>query len=215
MSDCCGPFRGVDQCNDEQDLPACGSDTAYIQNKLLERDVYVAGLTTSTSRLSDPLIAGMDLLDSRNLGGTYDWLQLKDALVRFQSGAPDYTSEVDRVVVESMLLSPVVFAAVKGLSPLDSDGGGGTGPKKPGNTGGGQNVNGILLTEARATKIFGSREGHVMDTPENRELWLVSRIILHRSWVQINSVQRGQQKFSQMVLKFGFKLEMGRYGTGG
>ncbi|WP_332609741.1 hypothetical protein [Achromobacter sp. ESBL13] len=115
----------------------------------------------------------MDLLDARNKG-LYDRLTLKGALVRFQSGTPDYTSEADRFVVEAMMSSPVVFAAVKGLSSLDSDGVGSKVPKSSGNAagGGGNRSNRVELTENRVAKIFGVREGHIMDTAENRALLL-------------------------------------------
>ncbi|MGB3430325.1 hemagglutinin repeat-containing protein [Achromobacter sp.] len=124
-----GHFEGWIKVIDEQDLPACGSNDSCVQDKLRERGAYVAGLATATNRLSDPLIAGMDLLDAANHNNTYDRLELKDALVRFQVGSPDYANGVDRFVVETMMASPVVFAAVKGLSPLDSDGGVGGKPK--------------------------------------------------------------------------------------
>jgi len=123
-----GHFEGWIKAIDEHDLPACGSNTACIQDKLHERNAYILALNTATSRLSDPLIAGMDLLDARNEDRRYDRIALKDALVRFQSGDPDYSSEVGRFVIETMLSSPVVFAAVTGLSPLDSEGGGGGKP---------------------------------------------------------------------------------------
>ncbi|WFP06235.1 hemagglutinin repeat-containing protein [Achromobacter spanius] len=128
-----GHFEGWIRVIDERDLPACSGEGICIQNRLAERDAYMAGLATAIGRLKDPLIAGMDLLDSRNKG-LYDRLTLKDSLVRFQSGTPDYTSEVDRFVVEAMMSSPAVFAAVKGVSALDSDGGGGG--ARPGKTGG-------------------------------------------------------------------------------
>ena len=167
-----GHFDGWIKAIDEQDLPACGSNAACIQDKIEERNAYVVALDIAVSRMSDPLIAGMDLLDARNQDRVYDRLALKDALVRFQSGEPDYSSEVGRFVIETMLSSPVVFAAVKGLSPLDSDGGGSKAPKSLSNpTGNGANgLSRIALTENRAAKIFGSREGHIMDTPENRAL---------------------------------------------
>lgn len=124
-----GHFDGWIRIIDERDLPACGGEATCIQNRLDERDAYTAGLATATGRMKDPLIAGMDLLDARNKS-FYDRLTLKDSLVRFQSGTPDYTSEVDRFVVEAMMSSPAVFAAVKGISALDSDGGGGGRPAK-------------------------------------------------------------------------------------
>jgi len=130
-----GHFEGWIKAIEEQDLPACGDNFACIQNKLDERDAYLVGFETAASRLSDPLIAGMDLLDARNDEGSYDRIALKDALGRFQSGKPDYSSQVDRFVVETMLSSPVVFAAVKGISPLDSDNSAGGGRRKPGPSG--------------------------------------------------------------------------------
>ncbi|WP_175199520.1 hemagglutinin repeat-containing protein, partial [Achromobacter insolitus] len=129
-----GHFDGWIKVIDEQDLPACGYNDPCVQDKLLEREIYVAGRATAIGRLSDPLIAGMDLLDTANRDNTYDRLALKDALVRFQIGTPDYANGVDRFVVETMMASPVVFAAVKGLSPLDSDGGGSGKPKSSSTT---------------------------------------------------------------------------------
>ncbi|CAB3928881.1 hypothetical protein LMG3412_06485 [Achromobacter deleyi] len=130
-----GHFLGWIKVIDEHDLPACQGETTCVQNKILEREAYVRGYATATARMSDRLIAGMDLLDATPGAKAFDRFKLKDALVRFRDGAPDYTSEVDQFVAKTMSSSLVVFAAVKGLSPLDSDGGGGGGRRAPNNAG--------------------------------------------------------------------------------
>uniref|UniRef100_UPI0035DF89F4 hypothetical protein n=1 Tax=Streptomyces virginiae TaxID=1961 RepID=UPI0035DF89F4 len=57
-----GHFLGWIKVIDEHDLPACQGDAICVQNKTLERDAYAQGYATATARMSDRLIAGMDLL---------------------------------------------------------------------------------------------------------------------------------------------------------
>jgi len=128
-----GHFEGWIRVIDEHEIPACGGDATCLEDRLAERNAYAVGQAIAKGRLNNPLIAGIDLLDARNQGN-YDRLQLKGALVRFQSEQLDYARDEDRFVAESMMSSPVVFAAVKGLSPLDSDGGGGKGRSSTGSS---------------------------------------------------------------------------------
>ncbi len=115
---------------DNKNVPACNGDKTCLQDRALERRRYLEAYQEAATRLSDRTIAGMQYLESLEESRQYRPHELKAALERLQQNQSDPSRAVDRYVIETLVKAPAVFAAVKGVSPIDSDGGGAGGIPK-------------------------------------------------------------------------------------
>ena len=117
---------------DNKNVPACNGDKTCLRDRALERQRYLEAYQEAASRLSDRTIAGMQYLESLEESRQYRPHELKAALERLQQNQSDPSRAVDRYVIETLVKAPAVFAAVKGISTIDSDGGGAGGIPKGG-----------------------------------------------------------------------------------
>lgn len=104
---------------DDKIAGMCGSDTVCIANRKDERATYLEARDLAIAK-TGPEGAAKIYLESQ-AGAPYSKSELGAAVTRFQNGNAQSGNPVDEYVRNSM--DPVMFAAVLGISPIDTDGG--------------------------------------------------------------------------------------------
>ncbi|QCS65093.1 hypothetical protein EC609_23055 [Achromobacter denitrificans] len=173
---------------EKTDIPECKGNTTCLADRALERQQYELAYQKVASRLSDRTVAGMQYLDSLDGSRKYQPYELKAALERLEQNRSDPTRDVDRYVLESLAAAPSVFAAVKGLTLLDSDGGGamGGGSSKGGGKPGGAKGVGLGYTynsvenPGPLAKLPGNPASNFMSGKYNSTV-LMDDLVLYRA----------------------------------
>jgi len=118
----------IDGLSDRNIAAMCGANSACVTARQQERQLYQDAYGQALSHLN-PDIPARDYLATQNRaqGNPFTDNDLANALQRFKAGTLDPKNPVDSFVSNALSHNFVLVGAITGLSPLDSDGGGGAG----------------------------------------------------------------------------------------
>lgn len=111
--------------SDDKIAGMCGGNTDCVAARLQERSLYQQAYGRALTH-QDANVAARDYLGrlSQAQGSGYTTTQLDAALQRYQLGTNDLANPVDAFVAKSIVGNVALFGAIKGVTGVDSDGGG-------------------------------------------------------------------------------------------
>ena len=120
----CGPGASPDRSIERQpgSRTMCGGDTSCVEDRQLERSIYVRTRDEATSKL-DPNTAAAKFLNDQAGKSPYGRTSSASAVTRMQNGRADESNPVDQYVRDALATNPPLFASVLGVSLIDGDGG--------------------------------------------------------------------------------------------
>ncbi len=115
----------IGSLSDSNIAAMCGSNTDCISARQQERGLYQDAYGQTIAHLN-PAVAARDYLAAQNQaqGSHFTANDLANALQRYQAGISDPTNPVDAFVTSAIVGNVALFGAVKGITAVDSDGGG-------------------------------------------------------------------------------------------
>ncbi|MDO3621702.1 filamentous hemagglutinin N-terminal domain-containing protein [Ralstonia pseudosolanacearum] len=125
--------KQVSALTDTQIAGMCGSNADCVSARQQERALYQQAYGQAVAHMN-PNVAARDYLTtvSQRVGAGYSTAQLDAALKRYQAGTADQSNPLDAFVTSAIVGNVALFGAVRGVTAVDSDGGGSGRP--PGNT---------------------------------------------------------------------------------
>ncbi len=119
--------KQVSSLSDTQIAGMCGGNADCVSARLQERALYQQAYSQTVAHM-DPNVAARDYLAtvSQRVGAGYSTAQLDAALQRYQSGTADQTNPLDAFVTGAIVRNAALFGAVRGVTAVDSDAGGGS-----------------------------------------------------------------------------------------
>ncbi|MCM2263201.1 hemagglutinin [Ralstonia solanacearum] len=119
--------KQVSSLSDTQIAGMCGGNADCVSARLQERALYQQAYSQTVAHM-DPNVAARDYLAtvSQRVGAGYSTAQLDAALQRYQSGTADQKNPLDAFVTGAIVRNAALFGAVRGVTAVDSDAGGGS-----------------------------------------------------------------------------------------
>ncbi|MGO4282593.1 EndoU domain-containing protein, partial [Cupriavidus sp. RAF20_2] len=110
----------------------CGGNADCVSARQEERGLYQQAYGEALAH-QDTNVAARDFLIRANNTQSkgYTATQIDNALLRFQLGTSDPTNPIDAFVAKSILGNVALFGAIKGVTGVDSDGGGSSRGPRP------------------------------------------------------------------------------------
>ncbi|WP_245001887.1 DUF637 domain-containing protein [Cupriavidus pinatubonensis] len=111
--------------SDDKIAAKCGSSADCVAARQQERGLYQQAYGQAIAH-QDANVAARDYLGrlSQSQGNSYTTTQLDGALQRYQQGTADSSNPVDAFVAKAIVGNVALFGAIKGVTGVDSDGGG-------------------------------------------------------------------------------------------
>ncbi|WP_247538246.1 beta strand repeat-containing protein [Ralstonia pseudosolanacearum] len=154
--------------SDAQIAGMCGGNADCVSARLQERALYQQAYGQAITHL-DAGVAARDYLTaaSQRAGAGYTTSQLDDALKRFRAGTADLANPLDKFVATTIAGNIALFGAVKGVTAVDSDGGGSG--RRPGNAA--REITNPVLEQPRVGYgEKGQGSGNKVDQTPNRKV---------------------------------------------
>ena len=117
--------KQIGTLSDDKIASMCGGNADCLSARLQERSLYQAAYGQALAH-QDVNVAARDYLGrlSQGQGTGYTATQLDGALQRYQQGASDSSNPVDAFVAKAIVGNLALFGSLKGVTGVDSDGGG-------------------------------------------------------------------------------------------
>ncbi|WP_197498383.1 DUF637 domain-containing protein, partial [Cupriavidus gilardii] len=125
--------RQIGTLSDDKIASMCGGNAECVSARQQERGLYQQAYGRALAH-QDANVAARDYLGrlSQAQGNGYTTTQLDAALQRYKQGTSDWANPVDVFVTKAIVGNVALFGAIKGITGVDSDGGGSSRGPKPG-----------------------------------------------------------------------------------
>lgn len=124
--------KQIGTLSDDKIAGMCGGDTSCVAARQQERGLYQQAYGQALAH-QDTNVAARDYLAraSDAQGKGYSATDLDNALQRFKLGSSDLSNPVDAFVATAIVGNVAMFGAIKGVTGVDSDGGGSSRGPRP------------------------------------------------------------------------------------
>ncbi|MEW6316500.1 MAG: hemagglutinin, partial [Pseudomonadota bacterium] len=118
--------KQMDALSDSNIAGMCGTNSACVSARQQERQLYQDAYGQAVAHMN-PDVAARDYLAAQNQaqGNRFTANDLANALQRYQSGTSDPANSADAFVTKAIVGNAALFGAIKGITAVDSDSGGG------------------------------------------------------------------------------------------